>query len=149
MKFCPNCGKELAEGITRCWNKDCKLELLEPNKYEVPIIKYIKPIEIEKSENLIELELEHKLAYNGLIKGMKAASAAMLSGFFTLMASGVVLIVSNKELLTGIQLVLIFAILATAIIIYFAFVFGRAAKIKVEISKEKKKLEVDSGKTTR
>ena len=47
------------------------------------------------------------------------------------------------------EFVAIFGILASAIIVYFAFVFGRSARIKAEIAKEKKRLEVEVGRKVR
>ena len=64
----------------------------------------------------------------------------------TLLASAVVLVMTGKTFINGNQLVLIFGILATAVIIYFAFVFGRAARIKAKIEKEKKELHIEVGR---
>ncbi len=143
MKYCPNCGKELSESVTRCWNPECGLILPGPNKTEDMTIP--RP----KSDRLRELEMEYELATQGLIKGLPASIAAMLSGSLTILAAAVVLIMTGVELLSGSQLVVIIGILATAIIVYFAFVFGRAAKIKARIDKEKKEFEVEAGKKVR
>lgn len=143
MRYCPNCGRELTEGVTRCWNPECGLKLPTPNR--VGDMTIPPP----KSDKLRELEMEYELATRGLTKGLPATFAAMLSGLMSLLATAVVLVMTGKTLLTGNQLVIIFGILATAIIIYFAFVFGRAARIKAQINKEKKELEVEVGRRVR
>jgi hypothetical protein len=93
--------------------------------------------------------MEYELATKGLTKGLPATLAAMLSGLMTMLAAGVVLVMTGKTLLSGNQLVMIFGILAVAIIIYFAFVFGRAARIKAQITREKHELQVEAGKKVR
>jgi len=143
MKYCPNCRHELTEGVTRCHNKDCGLEFLQPNIRDESAYPPVK------SERLKELELEYTLADRGLGKGMHATYAAMASGGFTLLAALVAAVAFGVTVLTGGQLVTIFAILAIAIILFFALVFGRAAKVKAELSKEKQRLEVELGRTVR
>jgi hypothetical protein len=86
---------------------------------------------------------------NGLVGGIHGALAAMLSGGMSMLAGAVVLIMTGVPFLTGNQLVYIVGILATAIIVYFAFVFGRAAKIKAQINKEKTELHMELGKSVR
>lgn len=143
MRYCPNCGRQLPEGVTRCWNPECGFELTAPNKVED--MSAWAP----KSDKLRELEMEYELATKGLTKGLPATFAVMLSGLMTLLGVAVVLVLTGETLLTGNQLVMIFGILATAVIIYFAFVFGRAARIKAQINKEKKEFEVAAGKMVR
>ena len=74
---------------------------------------------------------------------------AMLSGFASLVVSALVLGLTGKQLLGGWQLVAVFGIIAVAIVVYYAFVFGRAFKLKGEIAREKKRLEIEAGKSIR
>jgi hypothetical protein len=143
MKYCPNCGSALDEGVTRCWKQGCGYVLPAPNKRDE--LDYHPP----KSERMKELELEYALARRGLGKGIGTTIAAILSGLFTLLASAIVLVFTDKTLLTGNQIVLTFGILAIAIVLYFAFIFGRAAKIKAEIRKEKIRIEIGAGEKVR
>src|SRR5260370_17741421 len=123
LKYCPECGNKLSEGVTRCWAAGCSFELPGSNKLRD------QPMPTRKSDKLRELEMEYELATNGLTKGLPTTLAAMLSGLMTLLAAGVVLVMTARTLLSGNQLVMIFGILAAAIIIYFPFVFGRATRI--------------------
>lgn len=143
MRYCPNCGEKLSEGVTRCWNRECGLILHGPNKFDDMTMQ--RP----KSEKLLELEMEYELAKRGLAEGIRATFAAMLSAGFTFLALIIVTVMGITPLLTGHQLVIIFGILAVAVILYFALVFGRAAKIKAQISKEKKEVQVELGKRVR
>ncbi|WP_235582381.1 hypothetical protein, partial [Rhizobacter sp. Root16D2] len=51
---------------------------------------------------------------------------------------------SHTKLLTG-SAVLLVLIMAAGLVVYFSFVFGRTAKIKLEISKTKQQIEIASG----
>jgi hypothetical protein len=53
---------------------------------------------------------------------------------------------SGKQLFPGWPLVWASGIIATAVLIYYFFVYTRACKLKVEIAKEKKRLELAAGK---
>lgn len=147
MRYCPNCGKELGPGVTRCWNSSCGFVLPGPNKIEDMTIPP-QSIPQHKSDRLRELELEYALATRGLNKGYPATFIAMLSTI-TVFLTSAALNAIGKALLTGNQIVFIIGIVAGSIIIYFAFVFGRAAKIKAQITKEKQELQIEAGKKVR
>lgn len=51
--------------------------------------------------------------------------------------------------MSGQQLVILFALMIFGLVIYFSFIFGRAAKLRLEITKTKKSLEVSSGDNVR
>jgi hypothetical protein len=79
-----------------------------------------------------------------LKSGMATASAALVMLVITVAATFAFL---NKGagFIDGTHLVLIAFILVGGLIIYFSFVFGRAAKVRAEISKTKKLIEMSSG----
>jgi hypothetical protein len=52
-------------------------------------------------------------------------------------------------LFPGWPLVWVFGIMGTAVVIYYCFVYRRAFKLKAEIAKEKKRLELAAGKSVR
>jgi hypothetical protein len=109
-----------------------------------------KPLSKKELEiRLKELEHEYELARAGLAKGIWATGGAMLSGLLSLAIAVIALIWTGKEFLTGTHLVIIFFILAAAIVIYFSFVFGRTSRIRAEISETKKMLEMSSGDKVR
>lgn len=144
MKFCPECAHQLGEGVTHCVK--CGIPFAHPNKIDDPSQQPIITEEMRAIELKIrQLELEYDLANKGLAKGQTSTILVLLSGLTTLLASSVVLVLTSIPLLTGQQLVFIFGILSFSIIIYFAFVFGRAAKIRIEIENEKKKFEIEAG----
>jgi len=100
-------------------------------------------------ERLRQLELEYELAREGLAKGRTATIAVILSGLATLIIAVVPLIWRGKEFLSGTHIVIIFSVLAIAVVVYFSFVFGRTARIRAEISETRKMLDVASGKSVR
>ena len=108
-----------------------------------------KPTRAELELRLEELKAEYDLARTGLMKGFLGTIGAMISGLGTLVISVVAFMKTGKDFLTGNHIVIIFGILAVTILIYFSFVFGRAAKIKTEITKTKKLLEMSSGDKVR
>ena len=63
MKYCPNCGKELSAGVTRCGNTECGFQLGSPNKTD----DMTAPV--PKSDKLRMMEMEYELAMRGLAKG--------------------------------------------------------------------------------
>src|SRR6185369_5156411 len=105
--------------------------------------------ELEIRVRELENEYAYTLSLAGLGKGMITTIMAMVSGLLTLIAALIAFLWSGPGFLSGTHLVIIFGILAAAIIIYFSFVFGRAAKIRAEISETKKLIEVSSGDKAR
>jgi len=145
MKFCPECGKELGRGVTRCWNKECNLVLTEPNDPDTPL----KPLPLttklrENQYKLEHLHLEYDLARAGLGKGKTALPIVVLSIMFICLLG-----VFAPFLFNGWQIVSMVGIAAATLFLYHALVFGRAAKIKGEINKEKKRIEIELGKSIR
>jgi hypothetical protein len=55
----------------------------------------------------------------------------------------------DRELFYGIHVVMLVLTVAAALIMFSSFVFGRAARIKAEISKTKKQLEMVAGDKVR
>ena len=98
---------------------------------------------------LKRLEEEYRLAHLGLAKGMFSAFGAM--GCF-LSTFGIAIFgkwLSGDSILRGIHLVVIAVILASAIIMYFSFVFGRRSRLSAEISETKSKIEMIAGENER
>ncbi len=108
-----------------------------------------KPSKAELEAHLRELEREYELARMGLARGFITALAGMLGVVVTTLAALVPVLVLSREWISGLHLVAIIGILATALVIYFAFVFGRAARIQAEISQTKKRLDVEVGRKVR
>lgn len=110
-----------------------------------------------KRRRVIELEarlntLNHELSMAGLSQGLRMALAAGLSGLITIIIAfiGFVIALSSStgkgvQFISGWQIVAIIGIFVAGLIIYFAFVFGRRARIKAEISQTIKQLEIEAG----
>lgn len=106
---------------------------------------------LSKSElklKLREFDHEYDLARAGLAKGMFATGGALLCGLSTLASALYAFVTVGPGFLSGENLVLIFEMMIAALVIYFSFVFGRAAKIRMEISK-KKLIEISSAENVR
>jgi hypothetical protein len=95
--------------------------------------------ENELRVKLRELEEESRLSRSGLYVGGISAMCAM----FAVLAS--FSIDAKMAVVSGNHLVMIVGIVAGAIIVYFSFVFRRAARVRMEISKTKTALEMGSG----
>jgi len=135
MKYCPDCGKELGAGVVKCWNPDCGAEFMVP----VDIESSDPPV--KKSDELRQLESEYRLATRGLAARAPKTYAAMIIGFLTFLVAVLLLAATGKQLFPGWPLVWVFGIIATAVLIYYSFVYRRAFKLKAEIAKEKKRLQ--------
>ena len=98
---------------------------------------------------LEELRHEYDLAKTALVKGGFMTMGAFASGLATLGIGLYAFIQKGEGFLSGNHFVFIFLILAFSLVIYFSFVFGRQAKLKAEISKTKKLLEMSSGESVR
>ncbi|MFC1971697.1 hypothetical protein ACFLV0_07260 [Chloroflexota bacterium] len=95
----------------------------------------------EQELKLKRLEKESRLAMRGLLLGKVSVTVIVVSLSL--------LIVVGGRLLSGWQFIALIAVVATAIILYFSFVFGRAVKVKYEISRTKQKIDIESGKNIR
>ncbi|HLF82604.1 MAG TPA: hypothetical protein VI837_00350 [Blastocatellia bacterium] len=73
----------------------------------------------------------------------------MISGILTLVIGIGGAVYVGRDVLSGTHIVIIFGILAASVVIYFSFVFGRAARLRAEITKTKKLIEVVSGDKVR
>ena len=135
MKYCPDCGKELGAGVVKCWNPDCGAEFV------VPVDAESSDPPIKKSNKLRQLEMEYQLATRGLAARAPRTYAAMIIGFLVFLAAALLLAATGKQLFPGWPLVWVFGIIATAVLIYYSFVYRRAFKLKAEIAKEKKRLQ--------
>ena len=140
MKYCPDCGKELRAGVVKCWNPDCGAEFV------VPVDAESSDPPIKKSDELRQLESEYQLATRGLPVRPPKTYAAMMIGFWIFLVGAFLLAANGKQLFPGWPLVWVFGIIATAVLIYYSFVYTRAGKCKAEIAKEKKRLQVGAGK---
>jgi Flp pilus assembly protein TadB len=139
MKYCPDCGKELGAGVVKCWNPDCGAEFMVP----VHIESSDPPI--KKSDELRQLESEYQLATRGLAARAPKAYAGMIIGFLIFLVAALLLAASGKQLFPSWPLVWVFGIIAAALLIYYSFVYRRACKLKAEIAKEKKRLQLAAG----
>lgn len=135
MKACPDCGKELSAGVIRCSNPDCGAEFV------VPINVESSAPPIKKSNELRRLESEYQLATRGLAARASKTYAAIIIGFWIFLAATLLLAANGKQLFRGWPLVWTFGVVATAMLIYYLFVYARACRLKAEIAKEKKRLQ--------
>ena len=140
MKYCPDCGKELRAGVVKCWNPDCGAEFV------VPVDAESSDPPIKKSDELRLLESEYQLATRGLPVRPPKTHAAMMIGFWIFLVGAFLLAANGKQLFPGWPLVWVFGIIATAVLIYYSFVYRRACKLKAEIAKEKKRLQFGYGR---
>jgi len=140
MKCCPDCGKELGAGAFKCWNPDCGAEFV------VPVNAESSDPPIKKSNELRQLEMKYQLATRGLATRAPKTYATMIVGFSIFLVVSLVLAAKGKQLFPGWPLVWVFGVIATAVLIYYSFVYRRACKLKAEIAKEKKRLELAAGK---
>ena len=70
----------------------------------------------------------------------------MIIGFLVFLAAALLLAATGKQLFPGWPLVWVFGIIATAVLIYYSFVYRRACKLKAEIAKERKRLQFGYGR---
>ena len=143
MKYCPDCGKELGAGVVKCWNPDCGAEFV------VPVDAESSDPPIKKSDKLRQLELEYQSTTRGLATRAPKTYAAIIVGFSIFLVVALLLAANGKQLFPGWPLVWVFGIIAAAVLIYYSFVYRRACKLKAEIAKEKKRLELAAGELAR
>ena len=98
---------------------------------------------------LAELEAEYELAKVGLHKGIFAALVAIFAGLISFGGALYAFIEKGPGFMSGQELVILFGLMIFGLVIYFSFVFGRAAKLRLEISETKKSLEMSSGENVR
>ena len=139
MKYCPDCGKELGAGAAKCWNPDCGAEFL------VPVDAESSDPPVKKSNELRRLETEYQLATRGLAARAPKIYATVIIGFSVFLVVALLLAATGKQLFPGWPLVWLFGIIAAAVLIYYAFVCTRACRLKAEIAKEKKRLQLAAG----
>ena len=89
--------------------------------------------------------MEYDLAKMGLSKGRLMTLSLIVVGLISMMG----VLFRPQSGVTGTHLVVIYAIIAFALVIYFAFVFGRVANLKAEITEKKKLLEMKAGDKVR
>jgi hypothetical protein len=136
MKYCPDCGKELGAGAVKCLNPDCGAEFV------VPVDAEGSDSPIKKSNELRRLEMEYQLATGGLAARAPKTYATMIVGFLIFLVVTLLLAANGKQLFPRWPLVWAFGIIAIAVLIYHAVVYRRACKLKAEIAKEKKRLQL-------
>jgi len=141
MKYCPDCGKELAAGVAKCWNPDCGAEFV------VPVNAESSDPPIKKSNKLRQLEMEYQLATRGLAARAPKTYAAVIVAFLIFIVAALVLAANGKQLFPGWPLVWVFGVIATAVLIYYSFAYRRSRNLKAEIAEEKKRLELAAGKS--
>jgi hypothetical protein len=103
--------------------------------------------QLELRAKLTELENEHQLAREGLNLGGKKTVFGFVGAMASLFVASGVFIYSGKEFISGTQLVIMFATIVVGLVAYYSFVFRRISKIKLEISKNKQLLEIETGKS--
>lgn len=127
---------------------DQAVELVKPKKTESMSGEHrikLKELEVE----LKRLEHEYELAKKGLRMSKRYAPMAMISGLVCLALAFIAFMTTNREFLTGNQLIVIFTILSMAILIYYSYIFGRIVKFKAKISETEKEIEIEVGKGVR
>ena len=90
--------------------------------------------------------MEYELATRGLAARAPKTYAALIVGFLIFLVTALVLAANGKQLFPGWPLVWTFGVIAAAVIIYHLFLYRRAFKLKAEIAKEKKRLEMAARK---
>ncbi len=145
---CANCKAAI--------NRKMEIHVEGSNHDEVMKVssKLISQTQNEKSKSEIEvrleeLEYEYSLAKTGLLKGGFATVLAFLAGIMSLGAALYAFLKKGPGFISGNHLIVMFALMIGALIVYFSFVFGRAAKLKMDIRKQKKLLEISSGDNVR
>ena len=140
MKYCPDCGRELGAGVAKCWNPDCGAEFV------VPVDAESSDSPVKKSGELRRLESEYRLATRGLAVRAPKSYAAMMIGFLIFVVVALLLAANGKQLFPGWPLVWVFGVIAIAVLVYYSFVYRRACKLKADIAKEKKRLQLGYGR---
>jgi hypothetical protein len=74
--------------------------------------------------------------------------AALIVGFLIFIVTTLVLAANGKQLFPGWPLVWTFGVFGAGVIIYYLFLYRGAFKLRVEIAKEKKRLDADQQRNT-
>jgi len=99
------------------------------------------------SDELRKLEMEYELATRGLAARAPKTYAALMVGFLIFLVIALVLAANGKQLFPGWPLVWTFGVIGAAVVTYYLFLYRRAFRLKAEIAKEKKRLEVIARKS--
>ena len=105
----------------------------------------LKELKVE----LRKLELEYELAKEGLRMSKRYFPMATLSGMIILALAFIAFMTTDREFLTGNQLIVLLSILSVALLVYYSYAFGRIMKVKAKISKTEKKIEIEVGNRAR
>jgi len=100
-----------------------------------------------KSNELRKLEMEYELATRGFAARAPKTYAALIVAFLIFIVTALVLAANGKQLFPGWPLVWIFGVFGAVVIIYYLFLYRRAFKLRAQIAKEKKRLEMAAGKS--
>ena len=95
------------------------------------------------------LEKEYELARMGMVKGLSAMIIAFIGVLLTVSMAFGLKFYSDRELLSGTHIVIIILILAFGLIAFSSLVFGRAARLRAQISETKKEIELITGEKVR
>ena len=108
------------------------------------------PNKDEQEARLQHLEREYALATLGLNKLSERGLPLVILGILGTVIAGIIpLIWVGRTFLSGTHIVIIVGIVAASLMMYCAFVFGRAARIRAEISRTKKMLDIEAGDSVR
>jgi CheY-like chemotaxis protein len=98
---------------------------------------------------LKELEHEYELARMGMAKGTTATITAVVGVLVTMSMAFGLKYSSDRELLSGTHIVIIILIVVFGLIAFSSLVFGRAARLRAQISETKKEIELITGDKVR
>ena len=98
---------------------------------------------------LRQLENEYELAKDGISSCGRLAPLAIVAFLMSLviMLLGETLV--KKTILSGSQFVTAVGIVVLGFVIFYSIVYGRVIKIRANISKKKKQLEIETGEKVR
>jgi CheY-like chemotaxis protein len=98
---------------------------------------------------LTRLEREYELARLGLGKSQNVTGMGIVSVLITMLLAFGASMWGARSFLSGMEIVIIVAIVAIGLVAYMAMVFGRAARIKGRITDKEKELEMVLGDDVR
>ena len=99
------------------------------------------------------LSQEYELARSGLATGRFSMGIGLVSAIATMLVALASIPLARashgQALFSGTELVVLFVVMIVAIVVYFAFVFGRVLRIRVELSDVERKISIEAGESTR